>query len=229
MLRRAIEENWASPVEPKTTDVRSSCGAIFAANFYAGYHGNSQSPVSDPSQKDSEAAERLVSSLLEFWPDPSQVATWGRHFGELIAHNHGKRRESFPALRPAIQRHGDDFYSRLRHAHEIQRKQALEGAQAEHYQKFENAYLDYLRTQLGRNEAENTKLFQALLAEEAEKLKALGTNRFRLDMKRISEQYLAGRLERFQQMLLLEEGHGVPDFWQWDKSFNVEPFNEANV
>ena len=228
MLRRAIEENWGAP-ETKTTDVGSSVGRTFAASFYAGYHGNNAAPVSDPSPTDSDAAERFVNRLLEVWSDPSQVENWGREFGGLVAHRHAARRQNFPALRPAIQQHGDDFYSRLRLAHETERGKVLERAQSAHYQRFELAYLDYIRAELARNEAENTKLFQSLVAEETEKLKVLSTNRFGLNVKQISEQYMAGRLERFQQMLVFEEGHGVLDFWQWDKALNPRPFNEADV
>jgi hypothetical protein len=228
MLRRAIEERWAAPAESQTTDV-GSAGRTFAANFYAGYHGNSEAPVSDPSPADSEAAERFVNRLLEFWTDPSKVASWGRHFGALVARRHGERRENFPALRPAIQRNGDDFYSQLRSARQTERRQALELARSTHYQKFESVYLDYLQTELARNEAENTKLFQTLVAEEAEKLKVFSTNRFGLNVTQISEQYLAGRFGRFKQMLIFEEGHGVLDFWQWDKAANAEPFNEASI
>jgi hypothetical protein len=114
-------------------------------------------------------------------------------------------------------------------AHQTERRKVLERAQSAHYQRFEPAYLDYIRAELARNEAENTKLFQALVAEETEKLKVLSTSRFGLNVEQVCEQYLAGRLERFQQMLIFEEGHGVLDFWQWDKVVNTEPFNEANV
>ena len=68
-----------------------------------------------------------------------------------------------------------------------------------------------------------------MLFRSTEKLKVLSTNRFGLNVKQISEQYMAGRLERFQQMLVFEEGHGVLDFWQWDKALNPRPFNEADV
>lgn len=224
MLRRAIEERWAPPVEPQTTDVGSSAGREFAANFYAGYHGNFEAPVSDPSPADSEAAERFVKRLIEVWPDSSRIATWGRQFGGLVAARHGERRENFPALRPAIQRHGDDFYSRLRNSHEAEKKQKREAAHSAHYEAFESNYLDYLRAELARNEAENTELFQALLSEEAEKLEVLRSNRFGLNIEQIVNQYLAGRLERFRQFLIFQEGHGVLDFWQWDKERNPESF-----
>lgn len=224
MLRRAIEENWALPVEGKTTDVGSSRGQVFAASFYAGYHGNDDAPVSDPSPADSAAAEKFVSRLLAFWADPDQIDLWGRSFGSLVAYRHGQKRQNFPALRPAIQQHGDDFYSRLRKDRETQERQARELARSEHYEKFAPVYLDYLRAELARNESENTKLFQVLVAEEAEKLKVLSANRFGLNVKQLIEQYSAGRLERFQQMLIFEEGHGVLDFWQWDKAHNEESF-----
>jgi len=229
MLRRAIEEDWALPGETKTTDVGSSLGQVFAANFYAGYHGNADAPVSDPSSADSTAADKFVSRLLAFWADTSQVDAWGRSFGSLVAYKHGQKRQSFPALRPAIQQHGDDFYSRLRKDRETQQRQARELLRSAHYEKFAPLYLDYLRAELARNEAENTRLFQSLITDEAERLKVLSTNRFGLNVKNLSEQYLAGRLERFQQMLVFEEGHGVLDFWQWDKAHNAEFFGRANV
>lgn len=229
MLRRAIEEDWALPGDTKTTDVGSSLGQVFAASFYAGYHGNVDAPVSDPSTADSTAADKFVSRLLAFWADTSQVDSWGRSFGSLVAYKHGQKRQSFPALRPAIQQHGDDFYSRLRNDRETQQRQARELLRSAHYETFAPAYLDYLRAELARNAAENTRLFQSLITEEAEKLKVLSTNRFGLNVKNLSEQYLAGRLERFQQMLVFEEGHGVLDFWQWDKAHNAEFFGRAKV
>ncbi len=105
----------------------------------------------------------------------------------------------------------------------------MESARSTHYQKFEVAYLDYLRAELQRNEAENTKLFQTLLQEEAEKLKVLRTNQFGLNVAQVTEQYQAGRLERFQHLLMFEENHGVLDFWQWDRELNAETFSGVNV
>ena len=117
MLRRAIEENWATP-EVETTDVCSSAGELFAAHFYAGYHGNTDVPVTKPSQADSRVGAEFVDRLLTIIPDPSQVAKWGQTFGQLVAHRHEKHRHAFPALRSAIQQHGDDFYVRLGDVHE---------------------------------------------------------------------------------------------------------------
>jgi hypothetical protein len=229
LLRRAIEEQWAPPAEIQTTDVGSSAGRTFAANFYAGYHENSDAPVSDPSPADSEAAERFVTRLLEFWPEAEQIQSWGRSFGQLVASAHGKRRQHFPALRPAIQQHGDDFYSRLRWDRENAQRKAREQERSTHYQKFEGVYLNYLRAELARHEDENTKLFQVLAAEEAEQLNVLKKNQFGLNVKEICEQYLAGRLDRFQKILLFEQGHGVLDFWQWDKALNKQPFNGVDA
>jgi len=75
----------------------------------------------------------------------------------------------------------------------------------------------------------NSKLFQTLLAEESEKLQVFKANRFGLNVEQICAQYLSGRLERFQQLVLLEEGHGVLHFWAWDKANNPERFNEASL
>jgi hypothetical protein len=227
MLRRAIEENWALPTDTKTTDVGSSKGAEFAASFYAGYHGNVDAPVSDPTPADSAAAEKFVTRLLAFWPDPAQVGTWGRWFGSLVAQKHGRSRQSFPALRPAIQQHGDDFYTRLRSDREAELRREQERKQSEHYERFKDSYLEYLKAEFKRHEAENSKLFQALMSDEEEKLRSLKENRFGLDVTKLIAQYGDSRLERFQQLLIFEQGHGVLDFWAWDKALNEECFKKA--
>ncbi len=229
MLRRAIEESWAAPAEIQTTDVGSFPGSVFAANFYAGYNGNPDAPVSDPSPADSEAANRFVQRLLGVSNEPSEVPAWGRSFGELVASAHGRKRQHFPALRPALQQHGDDFYSRFKSVRENERKRLLERARESHFERFKPEYDQYLRAELERNEAENTNLFQALMADEAEKLSIYRKNRFGLDVKSLVEKFTASRLERFQQFIILEEGHGVLGFWDWDKARNPERFIEATL
>ena len=229
MLRQAITENWAPPVEPKTTDVGSSLGGRFAAHFYAGYHGNAATPVSEPSVSDAEAAERFVGKLLQVSSNPEEVPAWGRQFGELVAYAHGQKRQSLPALRLAIQRHGDDFYSRFKDSIERQAKRAVQVAHQQHYEKFQGAYQNYLREELARHEAQNSALFQMLLHEENEKLRTFKSNRFGLNVEQLCAQYLGGRLERFQQMVILEEGHGVLDFWAWDKEHNADRFRGVSL
>ena len=229
MLRQAIVEDWAPPEKLQTADVGSSLGKSFAANFYAGYHGNSEAPVTDPSLADSEAAERFVKRLLEVSSKHEDVPAWGREFGQLVGRDHGQKRQSLPALRLAIQRHGDDFYSRFREFFGSERKRAAQRAQEEHYKKCQPLYQGYLRGELVRHEAMNSPLFQTLVTEENEKLRGFKTNRIGLNVEQICEQYLAGRLDRFQQLVILEEGHGVLDLWAWDKKRNAEKFSEASL
>ena len=47
--------------------------------------------------------------------------------------------------------------------------------------------------------------------------------------EQLCAQYLGGRLERFQQMVILEEGHGVLDFWAWDKERNADRFSGVSL
>jgi hypothetical protein len=231
MLRHAITVDLPLPALPaKTTDVGSSHGRTFAAHFYAGYHGNSEAPVSDPSAGDSEAGERFVQRLLQVSPEPASVDDWGRSFGELVAHQHGQNRQSFPALRLAIQRYGDDFYSRFKTSCEAHKRRAIQLAQEERYEKYQGEYEKYLRAELGRHEVMNSTLFQKLVLEEMEKLKELRSNRFGLvHVERLCEQFLAGRFERFQRLVVLETDHDVLDFWEWDKTRSVEEFGEASL
>ena len=229
MLRQAIVENWAPPVETKTTDVGSFPGQTFAANFYAGYHGNPDAPVSVPSPADAEAGGRLVNRLLEVWNDLEQVPAWGRQFGSLVAREHGQKRQSIPALRLALQRHGDDFYSRLKESRESEIRRIRERAHQAHYEKFREVYRGYLKDELARHESSNSKLFQKLLSDETEQLKVYQSNRFGLNVEQLCAQYLAGRLERFEQVMVWQEGHGVLDFWAWDKAKNPKKFDEASL
>jgi len=228
MLRRAIEENWADP-EIRTTDVGKSLGRSFAASFYAGYHGNTQAPVSEPSIADSESAEKFVARLLHFWPDSSQAAGWGHQFGALVSHCHRHRKQNFPALRPAIQQHGDDFYLRLQTARETEKRQVVKQAQSFHFERFQGEYLNYLRATLARHQAENSQLFQAVLAREVKELKPLKNDEFGLNTKLTTKQYPTDRLELFQHLAMYEDGHDVLSFWQWDQELNEERYTEANA
>lgn len=115
MLRRSIEEDWPAPERRgEITDVCSSPGKLFAACFYAGYHGNPDAPVSDPSEADTAAADPFVQRLLSVQPDEDLVPTLGREFGALVASRHKARRQNFPALSPAIRQFGDGFYTQVK-------------------------------------------------------------------------------------------------------------------
>lgn len=229
MLRQAILENWAPPSLPSTTDVGSSPGQVFAAHFYAGYHGNDELPVSEPSAADTEAGQKFVTRLLAVANSPEEVSTWARQFGAMVASEHGRNRQSLPALRLALQRYGDDFFARFKSARENELRRVRQERQQAHYEQFQAAYRQYLKVELARCEEKNSKLFQMLIAEEEEHLRIFKSNRFGLDVERLVAQVLAGRLERFERLLLLEEGHGVLDFWAWDKAKNPESFNEASL
>ena len=105
-----------------------------------------------------------------------------------------------------------------------ERREAQERAHSAHYEKFENAYLEYLRTKLQQHEAERTPLFKALEREEAERIQVLGRTRHNASRDMLTEQYLSSRLERFKQFLVLQDGHDVLDFWTWDQNMNPKPF-----
>ena len=234
MLRRSIEENWPAPEgHGKTKDVFSSSpGRVFAAHFYAGYHGNPEAPVTDPSEADAAAAESFVKRILTIEPDKDLVPTWGRQFGELVAFRHKEKRHNFPALQPALRQFGDEFFTRLKAFVESDRRKRLEDARALHFSRFKDAHADYVRQAFHKHEAEQTPLFEEFLSEDEESVKSIRTNRFGLDTENLLRMYQsdAARMERFDRFLPLSQtAHDVLDFWSWDRKLNAEPFNEEKL
>ena len=234
LLRRAIEENWPDPEAGKTTDVGSSSspGILFASNFYAGYHGNPEAPVAEPGSADVELAERFVNRLMGVFPSPpSEASVWGRSFGELVAARHGRKRESLPVFRIALQQYGDDFFARFRESVKAQRERSLRKAREEHYETFQTAYRAYISSLLRSEQEKRSSLFVQFEAEEEDNLKVLRENRFGLNVAKLVQDFQseAARLERFEQFVMLSEQHEVLDFWTWDAKVNRESFQEARA
>jgi hypothetical protein len=232
LLRKAIEEDWPEPQKDKTTDVGSLPGFEFAAHFYAGYHGNPEAPVSDPSRGDAEAAERFVKRLLKFSSDQTQASIWGRQFGEFVAHAHARKRDKFPALQPALRQHGDDFFNRFRESVQAEKVRKVREAREAHFERFQGAYRAYLAASFEREEKTNSAVYQEYLREEEESLQTLRENRFGLKVPEVIKQFQSAeaRLERFSRFVILAENRSVLDFWGWDEKENAKRFDdEAKV
>jgi hypothetical protein len=232
LLRRAIEENWPDPDAGKTTDVGSPTpGRQFAANFYAGYHGNAHPPVSEPPVSDCDLAQQFVSRLLSSFPAPAHASTWGRQFGQLVAMQHRRKRDQVPSLRFALQQYGDQFYARLREVVETESKQRLQNARKRHFEAFEHLYRAYIGAAFEEHKRTESQLYRAFLDDQEETIRSFRQNQFGLNVSKHIEDHQAedARLEHFQRFLMLQGGHDVLDFWDWDKQHNPEPFDETRV
>jgi hypothetical protein len=214
MLRRAIEENWAEPVEeiPTLQSSQSSLGAVFAAHFYAGRAGNDGTPVASPSSKDLQEAEAFVQRLLTLWPDETKVAEWGRDFGVYVRQTELHNERAIVSFVVSLRSHGDEFYRqhRDRKAEADRRAQAL--AQEDHLEQHYPTYLEHLKAR----EVE----FQRRQPERYERW----LNRFLNDPFTFSVQKSEeGRLRAFAKVAKL------PDFWEWDEQTNPESFTRKRV
>lgn len=232
LLRRAIEENWPAPEDPKLpTSVVSIPAAEFAASFYAGYHQNPSSPVSEPSPADVQVADKFLSRLLELSADPAQAPTWGREFGALVAYRHRKNERSFPSLKIAVQQYGDEFYSNLKGFLDGQRKRKREEAQQGHYAKFQTAWEDYTRLEIERHFAAGTIALREFEEQREEERKRLARNQFGLDMSSMLKQFDSEETmrEQFKYFLLQRREEGFFDFWDWDEQVNPERFDQGVI
>jgi hypothetical protein len=118
---------------------------------------------------------------MNVWPDAQRVSSWGRQFGGLVAARHQRSGATFPALRPALQQYGDEFYSHLNAMRESARKKALERAHAAHYAKFEPEHNRYVKAELMRHEEAKTEAYIAFEEMRQEERGRLERNSLNLD------------------------------------------------
>ena len=227
MLRKAIEENWPPPAQeiigrPITEDTP---GSIFAAHFYAGYHGNSDTPVANPSTNDIETATRFVERLLTVWPDKKQVATWGRKFGQDVQEHQRYNEKAVPSFVSALRAYGDEFFKRHQARREEADRQARQQAATDHQARYEQKWMGYLRQkekEFKKQRPDDFAEFEQAREEERDKLVngAWQMNREeRLTRFDGEERRLEDFLEFFSEDVL--------DFWDWDEQLNPKRLNEA--
>ncbi len=233
LLRSAIKGNWPAPEGiKKTKDVFSSPGKYFAASFYAGYHGNLDAPISDPSEQDSSAGQTFLEKLKTGEPSVENAGALGREFGAFVAKKHSEKRQSFPALVPAIRQFGDEFFRRLKSGLEEKFHSEVSKARSLHVEKSTGAYQEYLEKIFSRHEHENSLLFQEFFAEEEQSLEPIRKNRFGLNVEAAVRKFTSreNRLQRFETFIRISGfANDVLDFWAWDQKLNEEPFNQEEL
>lgn len=231
MLRRAIEEDWPEPATPPGDigQTNGGPGALFAAHFYAGFHGNNDAPTAVPSANDVNHAERYVARLLEVNPEQSRISEWGRALGQVAAKSqqHGERRVI--SCVAAIRSHGDEIYTSVRRQHEQARHETIERAREEHRRRFEAQHLDFLRGEEARITSEQPETHLAFEQHRGEERARIETSRFLRDDQRTKLlAHFDSDASRLKSLQVFFRGE-VLDFWSWDARFNRERFDENSL
>lgn len=231
MLRRAIEENWPEPVEPttETPSGENHLGVLFAAHFYAGYHGNEGAPTAPPSTNDAQQAEAYARRLLELWPDQGKVPEWGRSLGKIAAKAQQFSDRKIISCVAALRSHGDELYTRLQGQRKQERQRLVMEAEEQHHARFFPAYLEYLAEEEERLKRDQPEAYAEFEAQRAEERAQIERNPY------FRGQQQAQQLRRFDsQESRLETlhtffGEETLDFWTWDEQRNRKRFDPTSV
>ena len=211
LLRRAIEENWPEP-QTSTAGKKDSEAYAFAAAFYAGYAGNEDDPVADPTDNDLAAAGRLLKRLLRVWPEKSKVPEWGRDFGRQVFESTRFQEGLIVSCCAALRSHGDHFYSTVVAERKRVLEQAKAEAQVEYQEQHWHEYLDYLQEREEQARSENP--------ERYEKWFTGYEKRTRLFSLQDPEE---ARLRAFC------DAANLLSFWDWDREVNRTKVGSESV
>ena len=229
MLRRAIEENWDEPgaEAPQTPGTNQNPGNTFASHFYAGYHGNQDAPTAQPSSNDVASADQYVKRLLALWPDESQIASWGRVFGEYAKSKQRSDEKTIVSFVIALRSYGDAFYAQHKARREEAKRKTEDEAEEAHAKEFETKYFVYLREMVTRIKTEQPDDYAEFEKDRDERRAEIVKAPWMIDRESRLERFdrEETRLEDFQEFFSDE----VLDFWDWDEQKNPQPFQKNRI
>lgn len=225
LLRRAIEFDWPKP-EGSATPPESPELALareFTSHYYAGYHGYSGPPTTEVLPRDAQTAARFLERLFALKPDRSQVAQWGRRFGEFMRQTHREDARARPNLAPALLLYGDAFLRTLPTNGAVRTRPDLEAVRAAHEREFAEGYRAYLRGMEARLQREEPALYAAFHEERRRTRHAMTGGMFLASADKVawfdSE---AGRLEGLAAFCEKRRVRSVLGFWDWDARVNPQ-------
>ncbi|MGK0188597.1 MAG: hypothetical protein ACI9R3_004408 [Verrucomicrobiales bacterium] len=212
LLKAAIENDWEAPAGMHETE-QDSGEREFVRHFYAGFAGNSATPVAEPTTSDIEAVRALTTELSRVLPGNPDPAGWGRHLGKLAVEE-GQR---VPAVAVAVRHRGDRFLVRMKtRAVKQEAKvslQSREAARESHRNRYEAAYYDFLRSKEAIMAEAKPKELEAFDMERAKK-----RERDRKSARPWMNEQWFRHFDRDETRLSdLAKHFGLPDFWQWDQ------------
>lgn len=230
LLRRAIEQNWPTPVNQDGRNSDTSLGSRFAAFFYAGKAGNDELPIASPSGNEVNLCNAFLENLFKICPEENRVEEWGRDFGSMVAAETRGKRDFTVTLVYALRNYGDTFMTRVKSERSRRDEELIKQARQQHHRAFMHAYRSYVEGQEERLRSERPEDYAAFEIGRASTRQSIEQGRWYRDEEQRTDalrrfdsnrQRLLGFLEYFSADIL--------DFWQWDKTLNTESFSEGKV
>ena len=215
LLRRAIEEDWPRP-EGAAEEPDLKLGRLFAAHYYAAYHGNTGEPVAEPFPKDVQLAARFLERLPRSATTATEVPDWGRRFGSFMRSKHQGDGRAKPNLSFALVLHGDEFLRTVQHEHSTRQQDASLGAQAARQAAIIPEYLAYLRLAEETVQRAAPRLYAAFARKREHTRQAMTGGLFLASADTLARfDAEESRLAAFAEFFRNDPGHPVPDFEQW--------------
>ncbi len=216
MLRRAIEGRWPAPAKLRATEVPNSPGRELARHFYAAFGGNAGEPTVEPSHREVEAADAYAQRLQQVMGTRVDPAACGRELASLAL----SQRAPLASVSVAIRQCGDALWTRLDSQMKLEQRRAQEHARASHYAQYLPLYQKWLHDEELRLRNERSDDFRAFEAQRAKKREELVSN-----PTPWNKTMLTFYDDESSRTTAFREFFALPDFWQWDASFNSQSFN----
>lgn len=229
MLRKSIEEKWPEPNHQnvRTLTTAHSVGRLFVAHFYAGFHGNRDTPIANASMSEAVAAEEYVQRLLAICPAHENVGEWGRQFGELFREKQRPYEAGFISFTLALRRFGDEFYLQNREKRDREIEAANAKAREVHHELFQTSWLYYLAREEERIRKQRAGDYGAFEEQREAERNRIASNSWQFKREETLAHFdsAAHRLKAFQEFFADE----VLSFWDWDTQLNPRRFTNEPI
>ena len=215
LLRRAIEEDWPRPEGvPEEPDLR--LGRVFAAHYYAAYHGNPGEPVAEPFPKEVQLAARFLERLPRPAGAASDVPEWGRRLGSFMRVKHQGDARAKPNLSFALVLHGDEFLRTVQNERSARQQDAAGKAQEARQAALMPEYLTYLRLAEKTVQRTEPRLYAAFARKREHTRQAMTGGLFLASADTLARfDAEESRLAAFAEFFRNDPRHPVPDLDQW--------------
>ena len=220
-LIRAIELDIPVPSQLKP---QQSVAQLMASHFYAEIGGNQGEPISVVASADEEAATSLLSSIGPgIIQEPGQ---FGREFARYVSKESAGSKFPIRTLTLAVRNHGNEFLSTRRARMEEESAKRYAARKAEHEQRFQATYREYIRSIARQVESEGGELWQSCdtwIEGKLNRRKRMSEKIHERSLQQLAEpdgraDFILGFIEEAKPEL-------IPSFWTWDATINAEPFS----
>jgi hypothetical protein len=228
LLRAAIEGDWPKPEAggpEASVAVDTRWGQLFAAHYYAGYHGQAGAPTSEPFAKDCLVGQQFVAHLVAEVGGQEHAAEWGRRFGQLVRQHHRQDTRAKPYLTGALTLYGNEFLKLLQQTVAARQRTDDSKAKAAHQATFLSHYLRYLAAAEETLQAATPARYAAFLEHRRATRHLMTVSRWDIPAQVFTHfDSAAGRLQDLVEFFERDPHPPVLSFWRWDKQHNPRPF-----